>query len=54
MASKSGYINNDENEEVFIEEPKLSNSVSIAEQEDVSILCVMKILPPSIHPTLHI
>ena len=33
MASKSGYINNDENEEVYIEEPKLSNSVSISEQE---------------------
>ena len=33
MASKSGYINIDENEEVIIEEPKLSNSVSVAEQE---------------------
>ena len=33
MASKSGYINIDENEEVTIEESKLSNSVSISEQE---------------------
>lgn len=33
MASKSGYINIDENEEITIEEPKLSNSVSVSEQE---------------------
>lgn len=33
MASKSGYINIDENEEATIEESKLSNSVSISEQE---------------------
>ena len=33
MVNKSGYIDNDENEEVAIEEPKLSNSVSISEQE---------------------
>ena len=33
MASKSGYINIDENEEITIEEPKLSNSVSLSEQE---------------------
>lgn len=30
MASKSGYINVDENEEENIDEPKLSNSVSIS------------------------
>ena len=29
MASKSGYINIDENEEITIEKPKLSNSVSL-------------------------
>ena len=33
MTNKSGYIDTDENEEIFIEEPKLSNSVSISEQE---------------------
>lgn len=33
MASKSGYINIDENEEITIEKPKLSNSVSLSEQE---------------------
>lgn len=33
MTSKSGYIDIDENEEVVIEESKLSNSVSISEQE---------------------
>lgn len=33
MASKSGYINIDENAETIIEEPKFSNSVSISEQE---------------------
>lgn len=33
MASKSGYINIDENEEITIDEPKLSNSVSVSEQE---------------------
>lgn len=33
MANKFGYIDTDENEEVVIEEPKLSNSVSISEQE---------------------
>lgn len=33
MTSKSGYINVDENEEESIEESKLSNSVSISEQE---------------------
>ena len=33
MASKSGYINIEENEVVIIEEPKLSNSVSVSEQE---------------------
>lgn len=38
MASKSGYINIDENEEITIEEPKPLNSVSVSEQEDVSIL----------------
>ena len=31
MASKSGYINSDENEEITIDEPKLSNSVSVSE-----------------------
>lgn len=33
MASKSGYINIEESEEITIEEPKLSNSVSVLEQE---------------------
>lgn len=33
MVNKSGYIDIDENEEVVIEELKLSNSVSILEQE---------------------
>lgn len=33
MASKSGYISIDKNEEAPIEEQKLSNSVSISEQE---------------------
>ena len=33
MASKSGYINIDENEEITIEEPKPLNSVSVSEQE---------------------
>ena len=33
MANKSGYINIDEDEEITIEEPKLSNSVSVSEQE---------------------
>lgn len=33
MTNKSGYIDTDENEEISIEEPKLSNSVSISEQE---------------------
>lgn len=33
MANKSGYIDTDENEEISVEEPKLSNSVSISEQE---------------------
>ena len=33
MANKSGYINIDENEEITIEESKLSNSVTISEQE---------------------
>lgn len=33
MANKSGYIDIDENEEVTVEEQKLSNSVSISEQE---------------------
>lgn len=31
MANKSDYINVEENEEVNVEEPKLSNSVSISE-----------------------
>lgn len=33
MANKSGYIDIDENEKVTVEEQKLSNSVSISEQE---------------------
>lgn len=33
MANKSGYIDTNENGEVVIEESKLSNSVSISEQE---------------------
>lgn len=33
MASKSGYINIDENEEITIEEQKPLNSVSVSEQE---------------------
>lgn len=33
MVSKSGYINVDNNEEKNIKEPKLSNSLSISEQE---------------------
>lgn len=33
MANKSGYINVDENEEENLEGAKLSNSVSISEQE---------------------
>lgn len=33
MTNKSGYINIDKNKEINIEEPKLSNSVSISEQE---------------------
>lgn len=33
MTNKSGYIDTDKNEEENIEEPKLSNSVSISEQE---------------------
>lgn len=33
MENKSGYIDTDENEEISVEEPKLSNSVSISEQE---------------------
>ena len=43
MASKSGYINIDENEEITIEEPKPLNSVSVSEQEDVSILYMTKL-----------
>lgn len=31
MASKSGYINVDKDDEVTVDEPKLSNSVSVAE-----------------------
>lgn len=33
MENKSGYIDIDESGEITIEEPKLSNSVSISEQE---------------------
>lgn len=33
MGNKSGYIDTDENEEITVEESKLSNSVSISEQE---------------------
>lgn len=33
MINKSGYIDTNENEEISVEEPKLSNSVSISEQE---------------------
>lgn len=33
MASKSGYINNNEDDDTIIDEPKSSNSVSISEQE---------------------
>jgi len=33
MTNKSGYIDNDEDDGTVIVEPKLSNSVSIAEQE---------------------
>lgn len=33
MGNKPGYINNDEDKETTSEEPKLSNSVSISEQE---------------------
>ena len=33
MTNKSGYINIEESEEITIEEPKLSNSVSVTEQE---------------------
>lgn len=33
MANKSGYIDTDENEKISVEESKLSNSVSISEQE---------------------
>lgn len=33
MTNKSGYIDIDKNEETTVEEPKLSNSVSISEQE---------------------
>ena len=56
MASKSGYINIEENEVVIIEEPKLSNSVSVSEQE-VSINFMRDedfALPQSIPQILHI
>jgi len=33
MASKSGYINVDDNEEISVRESRLSNSVSVSEQE---------------------
>lgn len=33
MTNKSGYIENDEDDETVIVEPKLSNSVSVSEQE---------------------
>lgn len=33
MENKSGHIDTNENEEILIEDPKLSNSVSISEQE---------------------
>lgn len=33
MTNKSGYINNNADDETTYEEPKLSNSISISEQE---------------------
>lgn len=44
MVNKSGYIDTDENEEENIEEPKLSNSVSISERRKEKCLMNRKLL----------
>lgn len=55
MASKSGYINNNEDDDTIIDDQKSSNSVSISiSEQEVNInFWEMKIMPLYTHQTLH-